>query len=353
VSQKPLLSLADDGNRSMIRRSQFVILTHIFMSQGANLDAVLEKYSFDLDDLSSIPSYVPFAVELEIMEEAWKESIDPYVVYRHSVAPDLHRYGPVYSLVQAASTLRAGLGALIQYENLYITYFDVQLHIIDEWAYLSFQINNADLKPHRQFNEFITSSYTNLIRGAAGVDWVPEEVYFSHQQPEELKPSEDFFGSPVYYGAQTNLIVFDAKTLDVAMPNSNHIIFSIAKEDLEQGINDCCRGNRFTNQVASAILDFYHNQEPEDPKLPITRVAEMLHSNTKNLQRKLLANKVSYSGLLSYCRFLLAIHYLIHTEQTVTTISDRLGYTERSSFERAFRRSTLLTPSQFRKTHCI
>ena len=343
--------IRSNDDQSMVSRSQFVVLAHYFSSQGANLDTVLSKYSFDLDDLSTIPDFVPFTVELEILEAAWQESKDSNVVYRGFLAPELIKYGPVYAMVDSADTLGAGLVALIRYEGLYLTCFEVQLHVLDDIAYLTFQMNGQEGAPHRQFNEFIASSYVNIIRSAAGPDWAPEEVYFSHDAPAKLNPSECFFNSPVYYSSLTCMIVFDSVSLDCPMPDCNHIIHNISKEDLERGINDSCRGNRFTNEVAAFILDFFYRQNPVDTKLPITRVAEMLKTNVKNLQRKLLANKVSYSGLLAYCRFVLAVHCLINTDLSVTGISHKLGYTEISSFERAFRRSTMMTPSQFRKAH--
>jgi AraC-like DNA-binding protein len=67
------------------------------------------------------------------------------------------------------------------------------------------------------------------------------------------------------------------------------------------------------------------------------------------LQRKLTAEKTSFRKLVQAVRHELAESYLADDSFTLKEISYLLGFSEQSSFSRAFKRWAGLTPQEFRE----
>ena len=81
-----------------------------------------------------------------------------------------------------------------------------------------------------------------------------------------------------------------------------------------------------------------------------TVVAESLHMSTRNLHRKLNSVDTSFKTLLLETRSELANQYINDASLTLTEISYMLGFSEISSFSRAYKRWTGQSPSAARKS---
>lgn len=83
------------------------------------------------------------------------------------------------------------------------------------------------------------------------------------------------------------------------------------------------------------------------------RVAERLGTTTRTLNRYLSSAGLSFSGIRSEVRAAQAKHYLSQGGLTISDIADRLGYSDQSSFSKAFRGWTGTTPGDFRRNPAI
>ena len=73
-------------------------------------------------------------------------------------------------------------------------------------------------------------------------------------------------------------------------------------------------------------------------------VATALNLSEKTLQRRLQDENTSYQQMLDEVRRDLAQHYLREGPMSVCEVTFRLGFSDQSSFTRAFRRWTGVTP---------
>jgi AraC-like DNA-binding protein len=80
----------------------------------------------------------------------------------------------------------------------------------------------------------------------------------------------------------------------------------------------------------------------------IGEVAQLLQVSSRTLQRQLSEEGLSYSGLVERCRCRTACESLQHTSDPVQDIAAMLGYSDVSSFSRAFHRWTGKTPRAYR-----
>lgn len=81
----------------------------------------------------------------------------------------------------------------------------------------------------------------------------------------------------------------------------------------------------------------------------IDHTARLLGIPVRTLQRRLEENGFSYSALVDEIRFELACRLLDEPRVRVATVAKALGYTDASSFSRAFRRWTGMSPRAYRR----
>ncbi|MCY1413973.1 putative HTH-type transcriptional regulator [compost metagenome] len=77
-------------------------------------------------------------------------------------------------------------------------------------------------------------------------------------------------------------------------------------------------------------------------------VAQALHLSLRSLQRHLADEGCRYDSLLDECRQNLALQHLRNANNSLSEISYLLGFADTSSFNRAFKRWTGLSPGQYR-----
>ena len=98
-----------------------------------------------------------------------------------------------------------------------------------------------------------------------------------------------------------------------------------------------------------SINQFIINQLPLGVP-EIDDAAKQLGISVRTLQRKLSDNQLNFTGMIDTIRKELALSYIKNTDTKIIYITQMLGFSEQSAFQRAFKRWTGQTPKQFRET---
>ena len=171
---------------------------------------------------------------------------------------------------------------------------------------------------------------------------VPDRVRFIHPEPGDTSYYFRFFQCPVDFGADANELVLPGVAADLALTGSNEelarindhlVVRYLATSDKEDVVN----------RVRTAILDGV-----ADGRATEEAAAEQLHMSTRQLNRKLAEQDTSFKVLLNEIRGELALQYIADPWLSLTEISFMLGFSEFSSFSRAFKRWTGRSPSKAR-----
>lgn len=85
-----------------------------------------------------------------------------------------------------------------------------------------------------------------------------------------------------------------------------------------------------------------------DHDASLVRIARDLRMSARTLQRQLEANATSFNELVEDVRRTHALRFVTETDHSVVRVAAALGYADASSFRRAFRRWTGLSPTRFR-----
>ena len=80
-------------------------------------------------------------------------------------------------------------------------------------------------------------------------------------------------------------------------------------------------------------------------------VASQLYLSPQTLRRRLAAEGKSYQGVKDDLRRDTAIHLLASPHLTLDEVAEKVGFSETSTFHRAFKKWTGVTPGLYRQIH--
>jgi AraC-like DNA-binding protein len=179
-------------------------------------------------------------------------------------------------------------------------------------------------------------------RHFVGRQAAPREVYFRHAAPAHLRQHERVFACPVSFAQARNQIVFKRALLDVPQIHRDEPVAQLLRQRAERLLAE--RGSEA--QLRQRILDLVKYQ-PDLDSLDADGLARRLGYGPRTLRRRLAALHVSLFELVEEARCDIARQALAGTTP-IKAIADRLGYSEQSAFQRAFKRWTGMTPGQYR-----
>jgi len=130
--------------------------------------------------------------------------------------------------------------------------------------------------------------------------------------------------------------------LDARLPTGNPEVAAMTERMLEAQLAKLDRQD-VVARLKARILDALPSGSPVEED-----IARALAMSQRTLQRRLADAGTSFGGVLDATRRDLAFHHLSNPERQVSEIAYLLGFAEAASFNRAFRRWTGLSPSEYR-----
>lgn len=254
------------------------------------------------------------------------------------IEPD--RWGVLGYIAYTASSLAEALGSQRKYQSLAGNLGTPTTEPQGEQLLLRW-IPSYPCSHHTA--EEILTGWVALARKLAIEPTPVDAVYFSHHCQGEQNKYQQYFNCELQFGHDFNGILINKAVLDIPLGKSNREIHLRLCEHAEQQIS------KLVEQLPiETITQFISNQLPLGVP-DIADAASSLHMSVRTLQRKLAEHELSFSGLVDSIRQDLAVRYLTDTDTKIIYISQMLGFSEQSAFQRAFKRWTGQTPKQFRE----
>jgi AraC-like DNA-binding protein len=192
--------------------------------------------------------------------------------------------------------------------------------------------------------ELVWAIFTVRARLLLGERWSPQWLSLPTPEPEDPEPHNRFFCCPMYYDAPTTDFVVNRKSWDAELENADQQLARIMEEHARLLMASRPMPDDLVGQVRQQIV-----RGMDGSKATREDVAKGLHISVRTLQRRLDEHGIVFSDLVDEVRQELAKKHLQAGELTLTEIGFLLGFSEQSSFTRAFKRWTGKTPLEFRR----
>ncbi|GAB3047312.1 AraC family transcriptional regulator [Acinetobacter apis] len=174
-----------------------------------------------------------------------------------------------------------------------------------------------------------------------------ERVHFNYPAPEQADEYDALFFAPlIQFNASRTEITFAADYLDLPIRQTTETL----EEFLKIGPTQFLINFKNTNSLTSRIRDVLKNHIGEEMPT-LNDVASMLYLSPQTLRRRLATEGRSYQGVKDALRRDAAIHLLLKPSLTLEDVAQQVGFSETSTFHRAFKKWTGVTPGLYRQLH--
>lgn len=242
----------------------------------------------------------------------------------------------------ASTSLRTALNRLSRY--VHVIADDVAVDLVESDARFKISIREQEsLKRLFWASDSSVSIIVTLCRMNYGDELNPESVELQHAAPADLGNYYSLFRCPVAFGCAVDRVVFPIGVVDRKLPSANPQLAQLNDQVMIQTLARLSK-ERIVPRVKSTIIELLPSGKISDEQ-----VAAELNMSTRALQRKLQKKETTFKQLLTETRQELADKYIRNNQLSLTEISFMLGFSEVSSFSRAFKRWTGGSPSEYRQ----
>jgi AraC-like DNA-binding protein len=294
----------------------------------------------NLDDARSPEYRIPIATLRKIWQAGVEQTGNTALglrVAEHIRPSSFHALG--YAL-WASETLESALIRNARYQNLISD--ALKLSVERSNSFLEVVVENND--PIRAWEGLDCSVAWMVVfcRALSEPTFGPKKLTMARPKPRELDQFLTFFGCPITFDSLENRIVFRLSDVRKSLPGGNS---ELAENSVKLVENYLAKRNKadIAAQVYSRLVELLPAGQSSQ-----NAVAEHLNMTVRNLQRKLHGNNTSFSYILEKVRRELADHYIREPHFSITDITYLLGFSDTSSFARAFKQWHALSPSQYR-----
>lgn len=253
-------------------------------------------------------------------------------------------------LAASSATLEEALTRIQRYLRLLTSAVDYELAREGDLARFRMRARGGDVAPIRAADEFSLTARCMFIRQWLGRAFAPRVVWFRHalDADEDASEYESFFGCEVRFGAADCGFSFDASELDVPLVGADPSLGRILSRYAEDALAAQPAAEGHAARAREALIAGLETGEVE-----IAKIAKKLATSERSLQRHLKEEGTSFALLLEDVRRDLSLRYLRDSGLSVSEVAYMLGYADKTTFFRAFRKWTGETPGAFRARNAL
>jgi AraC-like DNA-binding protein len=254
-------------------------------------------------------------------------------------------FSPVSLLITHSPTLRIGLESVLQFHRLLSDQPSFELLERDDLVVLrAFPLPGESPAMQRFSAETHAAGLFKVIRLFRPQARL-RRVSFQYEPPSYRSEYTRTFEGLEHFDQPFTGIVFDKALLDAASPHQDEGVHGAMRSIAEE------RRLRLTEPMPYAVrVREQLVQRGLSRCADMAAVARALGLSARSLRRRLDAEGKTFTSIAKEARGIVAQHLLRSTQRTIQEVAYEMGFADASTFHRAFKSWTGMTPSAFRNT---
>jgi len=181
----------------------------------------------------------------------------------------------------------------------------------------------------------------SFARWLLGREIKPLALAFTHGENKGLDEYQTFFGCDIEFGQDQNSIIFSSLLLQEALPGFDQGLATMHEQMADNQLQRLAEPDIIARVQERLLIGLVSISRDE--------VATQLAMSGRSLQRKLQEQGSSFQKLHDEHRHQRSLQLLANEDLSLLDISLQLGFSESSTFYRAFKRWQGVTPGEYRQ----
>lgn len=309
---------------------------------GVDLPRLFAEIGLDASLLNDPAARIERRAFIDLMLAVMKQTEDEFMGFGQGYRTRPGTFSMMAHAVINSPTLEKAIRRAMSFYALFGVEAVARLDVRENEAVIVFNVGPLE------FREFIIETLVFLsIRfygWLIGKPIVPTRIALDFPPPPEAEQYKELFPCPVLYSQQRSQIVLDRSYMELPLVQNALSLSRFLKDSLAQLIDGNFHSVGLPAQIRAIISKEYGNNFPD-----FQVICEKLNMTPQTLRRRLKEGKTSYQEIKDSIRKDASIYYLSKPDLSIDEIAMLMGFSEASSFHRAFKKWTNKTPSAFRK----
>ncbi|MGH8460684.1 MAG: AraC family transcriptional regulator [Stenotrophobium sp.] len=312
---------------------------------GLDVNAIYGRLGYDAEKLSPRELRTPHRLQAFFWETVEAVTGDPDIGLHLCPQLPVFQGEIIQYLMFSSPTFADGAHRSLKFLRLISDALSIRLINDDKGVRAAIRSTGLNA-PQLRHTEICTAySVTRFIQKMTDQQYAPLRVRLCCSRRSPLADYEKIFGCPVEFGGSESETWFDPGVLDYRSPHRNPDLLNLHEEVAEQQLSKVQRMDMI-EQIRGVFA-----QRLELENCTLDDIARELGMPARRLRFALSQAGTSFKKLLSDFRYALARRLLTRTEDPIENIVYLTGFSEPSTFYRAFRRWSGMTPLQYREQH--
>ncbi|HCW88980.1 MAG TPA: AraC family transcriptional regulator [Marinobacter sp.] len=253
-------------------------------------------------------------------------------------------FATMCELVIGCPTLDAVFRKAFRFSRLFEPMVTMELHAAGDHARLELVVEGDYEDPDYYLRESMLVIWHRLGSWLIGQPVELLKAEFNYPRPPHGDEYRHIFHCPLEFEAGHTALTFDIRYLSAPvirdLPEMKQFL-NTSPADLLSRPDE---SNTWTGRIRGLI-----GRDLSRPMPDFDHIATELHTSPQTLRRRLKQENTSFQEIKDLLRRDMAIYYLERPELAINDIAFRVGFTEPSTFHRAFKKWTGVTPGAWRE----
>jgi AraC-like DNA-binding protein len=318
-------------------------------ARGVPPERLLAAAGLRREELADPDGRVPRACELRLWDAVRASTGDESFGLHMAESLPVEAYGAMGFATRSSATLGEAYRRIARFVRLMRS--GVRLEIVEDGAVVRLRHlpPAGEAPPSRHAVEWFMATLVLAARRGVEPGCVPLEARFSHAAPPRVDEHRRVFGAALRFAADRDELALPAALLARPQVGAEPGLSSMLDRHLDEALARLPAGHGVIDRVRAGVVEaLRRGHEPT-----LAQLALETRMSARSLQRRLQQEGTSLQALLEQIRAELAARYLADGGYSISEVAFLLGFSEVSTFHRAFKRWTGATPAAFRRARTV
>lgn len=327
---------------SSIPIQQVLVLLEGAKRSGLSTELLLQECDIDVSLLKQHEARVDKKSFIHLMLAVMRHTEDEFMGFGSGRVSKPGTFSMMAHAVINCASLEKAIRRGVKFYELFDYAIRSRLFVSDDEACITFVASDEVLfRPHiLEAIVFLTVRFSSWL---VGQQIVPKRINLDFESLDEGEYASQF-PCQVHYSQERCEIILDSRYMSMPLVQNQLSLSKFLKSSLAELMDGDIENASLNAQIRSIISKEFGNNFPD-----FSVVCEKLAMTPQTLRRRLKDENTSYQEIKDTIRKDASIYYLSKPELTIDEIALLMGFSEASSFHRAFKKWTGKTPSAYRQ----